>query len=195
MTLRHNSLHNLTAKLLNEVCTDVRVEPLLIPLSGEILSEKTANRSEEARLDVAARNFWETGQKAFFDIRVFNPLASKYGKTKVSKAFEMNEKEKKRQYNQRVLDIEHGCFTPLVFNAMGGMARECTVFFRRLSSLLADKRKEEYSVMATWVRRKLSFALMRSVTMCLRGSRVPWHDIQSPWNETSTRDSETMSSL
>ena len=51
-----------------------------------------------------------------------------------------------------VLDIEHVCFTPLVFNAMVGMARECTVFFRWLSSLLVDKREEDYSVMATWGR-------------------------------------------
>ena len=30
-------------------------------------------KSDEARLDVSARGFWVTGQKAFFDIRVFNP--------------------------------------------------------------------------------------------------------------------------
>jgi len=27
----------------------------------------------------------------------------------------MNEKEKKREYNERVLEIEYGWFTPLVF--------------------------------------------------------------------------------
>ncbi|KAG1680036.1 Puromycin-sensitive aminopeptidase [Nymphon striatum] len=53
--------------LLKEVCVDVKVEPLLQPLSGETFSNKTANTSDEARSDVGARGFWITGQRAFFD--------------------------------------------------------------------------------------------------------------------------------
>ena len=45
----------------------------------------------------------------------------------------MNEKEKKRQYNERVLEVEHGSFTPLVFSSNGGMGRECSTFYKRLS--------------------------------------------------------------
>ena len=153
------------------------VEPGLIPLSGEFLIERTANRSEEARLDIAARGFWVSGQKAFFDIRVFNPTAGRYKNRKLNKAFEMNEKEKKEKkkaYNQRVLEVEQGSFTPLVFNAMGGIGREARTCYNRLSELLADKRKEHLSVVTTWVRRKMIFSLMRSVVLCLRGSRIPW---------------------
>jgi hypothetical protein len=57
------------------VWTDVSVEPSLQPLSGEHLSLRTANREDNARVDVAASNFWSgLGQRAFFDIRVINPL-------------------------------------------------------------------------------------------------------------------------
>ena len=36
---------------------------------------KTANVEQEARVDISARGFWNRGQKAFFDLGVFNPLA------------------------------------------------------------------------------------------------------------------------
>ena len=75
--MRHNELRDMTAKLLQEVCSDVQVEPSLQPLSGEHLSLRTANREYRARLDVAATNFWSHDrQRTFFDVRVFNPLAS-----------------------------------------------------------------------------------------------------------------------
>ena len=37
---------------------------------------RTANSEDNARLDIKADNFWNRDrQSAFFDIRVFNPLA------------------------------------------------------------------------------------------------------------------------
>jgi len=136
VTLRHNSIRDLTAKMLSEACKDVRVEPHLNLMTSETMGEVTANTSDEARLDIEARGFWVSDQKAFFDIMVFNPVARRYRNSKISKACETNEKEKKRQYNQRVLDIEHGSFTPVVFTAMGGMGREAKAFYKRLSRKL-----------------------------------------------------------
>ena len=42
----------------------------------------------------------------------------------------INEVEKKRKYNERVMQIEHGTFTPLVFSATGGMGREASKVFQ-----------------------------------------------------------------
>ena len=97
--IRHNTIRDLTAKMLTEVCKDVSVEPHLHPITGETLDEATANSSDEARLEIAARGFWVSGKKAFLDIRVFNPVAGRYRNSKIPKACELNEKEKKRQYN------------------------------------------------------------------------------------------------
>ena len=72
MTLRHNHIRNATANLLTEVCKDIRVEPQLQPLSGETFSEKTANKLDQARVDISVFGFWLTGQVAFFVLRVFN---------------------------------------------------------------------------------------------------------------------------
>ena len=71
---RHDEVRDLFASLLQDVCHDVEIEPPLQALSGEALSGST-NSSDEARLDVSARGFWQRGQRAFFDVRVFNPFA------------------------------------------------------------------------------------------------------------------------
>ena len=62
-------------------------------------------------------------------------------------------------------------FTPLVMSAAGGMSRECKHLYRRLSEIIAEKRKQDYSVITTWIRRKISFSLIKSIGMCIRGSR------------------------
>ena len=171
VSLRHNQVRNITAILLKEVCHDVCIEPRLQKLTGESLNERVANTTDEARLDISARGFWTTGQLAFLDVRVFNPIAKRYVDQELSRTYVMNEKEKKKMYNERVMQIEHGSFTPLVMSATGGMGRECHKFYARLSELIADKRKQSYSFVASWVRRKICFALINSVCICIRGSR------------------------
>ena len=73
-SLRHTEVHDLTANLLSEVCNNVVIEPHLQPLSSETLQYKTANRDDNARLDIAANGFWR-GQfeRSYFDVRIFNP--------------------------------------------------------------------------------------------------------------------------
>ena len=78
-------------------------------------------------------------------------------------------------YNDRIMKVEHGTFTPLVFCASGGMAPECRLFYKQLSSLISIHRKETYSVVAAWVKTKLSFALLRSAVLCIRGTRHPYN--------------------
>ena len=48
--VRHNKIRDLTANLLYEVCTDVRIEPELQPVTGETFIETTANTQDGARL-------------------------------------------------------------------------------------------------------------------------------------------------
>ena len=63
--------------LLCETCNNVSVEPELQPLSGEQFTHWTANVEDEAHSDIKAGGFWgDRHQCAFFDVRVFNPLAT-----------------------------------------------------------------------------------------------------------------------
>ena len=69
------------------------------------------------------------------------------------------------------MEIEQGTFTPLVVTTTVGMADECVVYHSRLAELIANKKGESYSSAISWIRTKLSFAIVRSTILCLRGSR------------------------
>ena len=170
---RHDRVRDMFAKLLDEVCYDVRVEPPLEPLTGEALPD-TANSKVEARLDIAARGFWQDGAMALFDVRVFNPFAKTHLKSNLMSAFDTNEKQKKTQYNQRVIEIEHGSFTPLVMSAYGGVSRETERFMSKLATKIAEKKDVPISTISNYIRTKLSFLLIRSQVLCIRGSRKLW---------------------
>ena len=72
--VRHNELRDLEAELLNMVCTDVEIEPVLQDILGEQLG-RGSNRAPDARLDIHACRFWENQRSAFFDVRVCHPNA------------------------------------------------------------------------------------------------------------------------
>ena len=170
-TLRHNEVRDLTAQLMSEVCHDVSIEPHLQPLTGEALNGATAIATDGARLDVAANGFWGgRHERAFFDIRVFNPLA-KSNSHSISSCYRKHKNIKRRAYGQRIREIEHGCFTPLVLSLTGGMGPAASVCYKRLASMLAQKRDQEYSSTMAWLRCSLNFALLRSSIQCIRGAR------------------------
>ena len=96
ISLRHNHLRSITATLLKEVFKDIRVEPQLQQLTGEMLHLSTIT-GNEARLEICARDFWQAGQMTFFDVRVFNPTAKRYVNQVILKTYAVNGKEKKKQ--------------------------------------------------------------------------------------------------
>ena len=176
-SIRHNELRDITAELMSEVCHNVGTEPPLQPITDEHLIHRTANREDGARLDVAAERFWGGHrQRAFFDIRVFNPFAQSYCYTPLAQCYRRNEMEKKRAYDQRVREIEHGSFSPLVsFSTTGGMGTTATVVYKRLAAMISEKHEKPYSKTMQWIRCRLGFSLLRSAIMCLRRSRSSRH--------------------
>ena len=123
---------------------------------------------------------------------MFNPNARRYAKQELSKTYQLNEKEKKRLYNERIKQVEHGTFTPLVMSATGEMRQESSKFYSRLSDLISEKRESSYNIVATWILRKIIFALIKSIDMCLRGSGSVFHREKL---EQSIKDDERVSEL
>ena len=171
---RHDNIRDLLTHLLDKVSKDVVAEPHLIPVTGEQMALKSANIKDESRLDIKAKGFWQRGQTAFFDIRTTHVNALSQMTKNTSTIFRSHEQAKKREYLQRVLDIEHGAFTPLVFGTNGGMGEECHRFVSHLSNKLAEKTNDSYSSVCTWLRTRLSMEITRAVILCVRGSRVPF---------------------
>lgn len=74
-------------------------------------------------------------------------------------------------YNDRVLHVEKGSFSPLIFTTTGGMGPEATKYHKQVARLISAKRNEEYSDVVNWIRTKVRFALLKSTLIAIRGER------------------------
>ena len=140
--------------------------------------QRSANVADDARLDVRARGFWRHGQNAFFDVRVTNINCHSQRNTQISTILSNHELEKKRQYNRRVMEIEQGSFTPLVFTTTGVMGYECSKYHKALAQKLSEKKGEKYEDIMRYLRVKISFLALKSTLLCLRGSRSTFKNIE-----------------
>ena len=171
-SIRHNEIRDLTANLLSEVCNDVCTEPHLQPITGEHLSGASANTQEEARLDIAANELWGGRfEQTYFDVRVFNPHVASNRHSNTTACYRMNEKTKKRVYEQRILEVEHSSITPRVMSLTGGLDHAVTMMYKRLATLLAAKWDQPYSSTMSLLRCCLSFSLLRFSIQAIRGAR------------------------
>ena len=59
-------------------------------------------------------------------------------------------------------------------------APAATITFKRLASLIAEKQQQDYNKTIAWIRCLLSFSLVRSSVMCLRGARSSYHRPAKP---------------
>ena len=58
-----------------------------------------------------------------------------------------------------------------MFSCYGGMSYECEQFYKRLGEKIAEKRNDHYNNVMNFIRTKLSFSLVKSMILCVRGSR------------------------
>ena len=110
-------------------------------------------------------------EKVFIDVRIFNPNVASYQNLQPETCLKRHEQKKRCQYDQRVREVEHTSFFPLVFTTSGRMGRSTMIVYKSLAHLLSVKRDKSYKHVICWLRCRLAFALLRSAIMCLRGSR------------------------
>ena len=88
------------------------------------------------RSDVRAKGFWSCRQQhAYFDVKVFNPIAPTYHNKSLQSCYRRLEAGKRHAYQDRILNVEHGSFSPLIFSTSGGLGPSATTVYRRLVSL------------------------------------------------------------
>ena len=126
---------------------------------------------DNAKPDIRARGVWRDGQNAYFNVRVTNTNSASQCHMTTEKILEKHEREKKRQYNRRIMNIENGTFTPLVFSVNGGMGKECSMYHKHIAEKISTKTEERYEKVLSMIRCKLSFIILRACLMCIRGSR------------------------
>ena len=169
VAMRHNRVRDLEAELMKEVCHDVRIGPEILPIESD--RPRRGNTAEKARLDVSGIGVWGSYEKTFLDIRIMHPNAPSYVNKPVEQVYLTHENEKKRMYNERVLQVEKASFTPIVGSTFGGMGNEAHKYHKRIATLIAEKRNESYADVINYVRTRLRFSLLKSILTAVRGVR------------------------
>ena len=171
-TIQHNEMRDVVAQCMREAGHHVvETEPALQPLDGEVFEYKSANKEDDARSDIKCLSFWSKMRQAFFDVKVVSPYARSYCDMTIARLLVSAEKAKSREYRERILNVEHGDFSPLVFTTTGAMAPQCQRVVRRLAEKISERQSLQRSVVTGWLRCRLSFALLRTTLLCIRGTR------------------------
>ena len=79
-------------------------------------------------------------------------LCTPNAQSQLASVYRKQEREKQRNYEQGIREIELSAFTPLMFSTSGGMAKCASVTYKRLTSLLSTKRDQPYSLVIAWLR-------------------------------------------
>ena len=101
----------------------------------------------------------------------FSPPSPPIAYTHVLACYRTNEEIKKRKYDQSIREVEHACFSPLVFSTSGGFGPVSTLFIKQLALLHSEKFQRPYSTTVNFIRCCFSFSILKSALRCLRGSR------------------------
>ena len=160
--IQHNEVRDTIAQCMREAGhVAVELEPLLLPLEGEVFEYKSANKSDEARSDIKCCGFWSNMRQADFDIKVVSPFARSNAHLEPAQLFKNAERSKIREYKERIQNVERADFNPLVFTCTGGMAPQSHLVMKRLAEKMSEKQ-------TGWLRCRLSFALLRTTPLDAR---------------------------
>jgi hypothetical protein len=125
----------------------------------------------DARGDVRCRDFWSRSRDCIFDVRICDTDATSYGTTASDKLLERFARQKRDKYEDACAENRRD-FTPLIYSVDGMPCEAAAAAEKRLASLLASKWNRAYSEMVSFVRQRISLAIVRSNTMLLRGERA-----------------------
>ena len=86
------------------------------------------------------------------------------------------EVEKKHKYSL-ACQSRRASFTSLCVSVDGLLAPEARFFVQRLSDHLSLRWEQPFSVVSSWIRAHLLFAILRAALLCVRGSRTKWRSL------------------
>jgi hypothetical protein len=182
MTCKKGGLDNVVVAEWHHLCSQalslaaVSGEPLIHSGRGGNAGAAPpgAEPPPELRGDIGVHGFWRRGATAIFDVRVTGDTGAPYHRGQdPHKILAKHEKEKKDKYVDACLLARRRTFTPLVFLVDGLRGTEASAATKKLASRLSAKWKRTYSEVCGCVRSRLSIRLVRTTSMCLRGSRDP----------------------
>ncbi|CAB0010840.1 unnamed protein product [Nesidiocoris tenuis] len=157
----HDQIHDIIAGLARQVYRGVMVEPIM----------REGSATEPGLLaDIRIHGVWDRERASFYDVRVINADAASYSTRDWSSTANEAAKAKHRKYDTAAEDL-HGSFTPLITSCDGILHTEFQTFSKKLVTSLAEKWDKPRSSIAGFVRAKIQLAIIRAVSLRLRGCR------------------------
>ena len=103
----------------------------------------------------------------------------------ITKDYKLHEVRKMKKYNNRIIQVEKGTFTPLIYSTSGGWGPQATRYHKRLAEKLSQKRGEEYAAIMCYMRTRIRFSILRSTLIAVRGERGRRQQSTQPVGATS----------
>jgi hypothetical protein len=195
---RHNEIRDKLVNLASRVFTPsaVREEPLIhscatekvknspSPKNTQNIDKETAT-GEDERGDLLIRGFWTAAVPRLHSGHACHRqgLEVLLQMDPVQSVRDATRKEKKRKCLGACLENRRR-FTPFVLSVDGLLGREAKTFAKRLAVMkLAGKWQKPHLQVCGCVKARLSAAAVRATHLCLRGSRVPAHNISTRFSQ------------
>ena len=153
-------------------------EPSAVKKEVVIVRSEEDDDEKGVRTDMVVRGVWERQKDVSFDLCVTNADSPSYRNHNQSTASVLKGKARtKKAHHRRACEDRSIHFTPLCVTVDGVWGREAEAFFRRMVEKLRTKNAwadKSFGQVMGWVRARLSVALARSASLCVRGGRRRW---------------------
>ena len=149
----------------------------MLELAGlkQVISKPIVLETSDSQLraDWAARGFWEPQKQALFDCCIVNAESSSLRQTPLQSIFTQRKSRKISTYSEAA-KTRRATFTPIFATCDAVFDKEAELYIKRLSAILAKKWKSSYAKTVGFIRARMQICILRSVSLCLRGSRTKW---------------------
>ena len=87
--------------------------------------------------------------------------------------FQARNHHKKQKYSA-VAEVRRASFTPIIATAEAIFDKEAKIYMKRLPTVLSKKWNSSCPQALCYIRARMQICILRSVSLCLRGSRTKW---------------------
>ena len=141
-------------------------------LPNDFTMHPCMNTEDGVCLDISVNGFWGGRcEKTFLDVKVFNPHAPSKHSSSTQGIYRRHENMKKHSYEAWIREVEHGTFTPSIFQQLMGWQTRLMPF---INTWLHSCQINGLIIMLLWWVGSdaacPSFSLLYSAIRCLRGS-------------------------
>ena len=161
---RHNESRDLNIDML-------RLTGLSQAVCEPVIKEADKSGNGGLRVDWGVRGFWEFQREALFDICILNADAPSYSSISLETLFNSARDRKKSKYGD-IAEARRATFTPIIATCDAVFDHEAVTYFKRISTLLSSKWNQHYSQIHGWLKARMQVCILRSVSLCIRGSRT-----------------------